>query len=189
MKPNSSKLSREDVLNALAAERDQNRSVLERYLREFPQFTLEITDLWREISRGELIPRHLSADENVAIDQAWEIYAASTSEATAKLLTALPVPKQRELAVQLEVPRQIIAAFRERKVIVSSIPRKFLSRLAEGLNASVEQVIAALSLPQLGSMRSHKSDEKPVESEPATFEQLLIEAQVPEAKRLELMAK
>ena len=63
-----------------------------------------------------------------------------------------------------------------------------MKRLADGLNASIEQVIAALSLPQMSTLRSHKSDEKPVPAEPATFEQLLIEAQVPEAKRAELLS-
>jgi len=175
-------------LNALIMEPTHNRSVLECYLTEYPQFATEITDLWREFTRAEKTPRALSETDKAAVDEAWGIYKSSTSEATATLLTSLPVPKQRELAIELNVPRQIIAAFRERKVIVSSVPRKFLKRLADGINASVEQVIAALSFPQVNCMRSHKSDEKPVTAEPATFEQLLIDARVPEDRRAELMS-
>src|SRR4051794_12219204 len=188
MKTNNSNPPCEDVLNAFSMEAIHNRSTLERYLTEYPQFATEISDLWREFSREVEKPRRLSDNEKSEVQEAWRIYSTSTSEATATLLTSLSVPKQRELSSRLEVPRQIIAAFRERKVIVSSIPRTFLNRLAEGLNASVEQVIAALSLPQVSALRSNKSDEKPISSEPTTFEKLLIEAQVSEAKRAELLA-
>ena len=188
MKPNIAKLSCEDVLQAFAIEQVQDRSILERYLREYPQYAIEITDLWREFSRPIEEPQVLSVEDQTAVEEAWRVYSSSTSAATLSLLSSLSVSKQRELAIYLEVPRQIIAAFRERKVIVSTIPRRFLKKLADGLNAPVDQVIAALSLPQMESLRSHKSDEKPVPVEPATFEQLLIEAQLSEAKRAELMA-
>src|SRR5882762_1966348 len=159
MNTNKSKLSREDVLSAFAMEAIQNRSTLERYLREYPQYAIEIADLWHELFRDMGKPVPLSAKDTASINEAWKIYASSTSAATATLLTSLSVPKLRELAIQLEVPRQIIAAFRERIVIVSSIPRTFLKRFAACLNTTVEEVIAALALAQGTCARSHKSDE------------------------------
>ena len=189
MNTNSSSFSCEDVLNAFAVEPTHDRATLERYLREYPQYAIELAHLSRELARKIEKPGPLSIEDRAAIDEAWKVYVSSTSAATATLLTSLSVPKLRELALRLEVPRQIIAAFRERKVIVSSIPRKFLKHLAAGLDTTVEQVIAALTLPQMTYARSHKSDEKPTSSGPATFEQLLIEAQVPEGKRAELMAE
>lgn len=61
-------------------------------------------------------------------------------------------------------------------------------RLADGLHTTVDAVKLSLTIPlQTTYARSYKSDEKPVEIEPATFEQLLIDAQVPAAKRAQLM--
>src|ERR1041384_7030817 len=115
MKTNNSKLSCEDVLNAFAIEPIHNRSTFERYLAEYQQFAVELADLWREFSHDPEKPRQLTTDERSVVAEGWRIYSSSTSEAAATLLTSLAVPKLRELAAQLEVPRQIIAAFRERK--------------------------------------------------------------------------
>jgi hypothetical protein len=190
MKPGTSQLSRDDVLNAFAVEPCHDRSTLERYLREFPQYALELAHLSHELSRTPVEPAPLSANDRAAIDEAWKQYSNSSSASSVSVFAAMSVPQLRDLANRLGVPRQIIAAFRERRVIVSSIPQRFLARVATGLNASVDQIKAALTLPPEASCAwSHKADEKPVAAPPATFEQLLIEAQVPSDKRAELMAE
>ena len=45
MRPN-----REDVLDALAMEQECDRETLERYLRDYPEFAVELIDLSRELS-------------------------------------------------------------------------------------------------------------------------------------------
>jgi hypothetical protein len=131
----------------------------------------------------------LSARDRGAIDEAWKFYSSSSVVVTVNIFAGLSVPQLRELAKALRVPRQIITAFRERRVIVSSIPRSFLARIATALNTTLEQVYAALSLPaDVACARSHKADEKPVSAGPVTFEQLLKDAQVSAEKRAELMA-
>ena len=190
MKPGTSTLSSEDVLNAFAVEPAHDRSTLERYLREFPQFAIELAHLSHELSRTAVKAPSLSANDKAKIDEAWKRYSSFSPPSAVNILAALSVPQLRELAIRLDVPRQIISAFREHRVVVSSIPQRFLSRFAAALDASVEQVTAVLRLPlEATCVRSHKSDEKPIMAAPATFEQLLIEAQVPEDKRAELMAK
>jgi hypothetical protein len=190
MKPGISQLSSEEVLNAFAVEPAHDRSTLERYLRQFPQYAVELAHLSHELSRAAVKAPPLSAKDRATIDEAWKQYSSSASASNANILADLSVPQLRELAIRLGVPRQIITAFREHRVLVSSIPQAFFSRFATALNASIEQIAAVLSLPlEVNCVRSHKSDEKPITAAPATFEQLLIEAQVPEDKRAELMAK
>jgi hypothetical protein len=189
MKPEISKLSSEDVLNAFAVESSHDRSTLERYLAEFPQYAVEIAHLSHELSRATATATRLSAKDRVAIDESWKQYSSSSSVLPVNIFAALSVPQLRDLASRLGVPRQIVTAFREHRVIVSSIPERFLARVATALDTSVDQITAALSLPlEAGCVRSHKADEKPIMAPPATFEQLLIDAKVPDQKRAELMA-
>jgi hypothetical protein len=163
---------------------------LERYLREYPQCALELAHLSHELSRTTIKAAQLSAKDRAAIDRAWKQYSSSVPVSTANIFTDLSVPQLRDLANYLGVPRQIITAFRERRVVVSSIPQRFLARVATALNTGVDQIMAALTLSiEANCVRSYKSDEKPVMVPPATFEQLLIEAQVPADKRAELMAE
>jgi len=56
----------------------------------------------------------------------------------------LSTPELRDVAKRLDVPRQVITAFRERRVILSTVPRRFLARLAEAVNSSIEILIEAL---------------------------------------------
>jgi hypothetical protein len=190
MKPGTSKLSSEDVLNAFAVEPSHDRSTLERYLREHPQYAVELAHLSHELSRAKVAATDLSEKDRLAIDEAWKQYSSSPTTSTANVFATLSVPQRRDLANLLGVPRQIITAFREHKVIVSSIPKRFLTRVAAALNTSVEQIRVALAAPmEVTCVRSYKSDEKPVEARVTSFERLLIEAQVPADKRAELMAE
>jgi hypothetical protein len=190
MKPGISNITSEAVLNAFAVEPLNDRSTLERYLRKFPQYAVELAQLSHELSSTVEQQAELSKEDRVAIDQAWKQYSSSSAWAVAKMFENLSVPQLRDLAKFLDVPRQIVTAFRERKVIVSSIPQGFLSRLAERLNTNVEEIkLALVAITDISYVRSHKADEKPMPSAPATFEQLLIDAQVPPEKRAKLVSE
>jgi hypothetical protein len=101
----------------------------------------------------------------------------------------LSVADLRELARRLDVPRQVVAAFRECRVIFATVPRGFLALLADSVNSSIDKLEDYFSNPQRIPARaqSYKSDLKPVAGEPVSFEKLLIDAGVPEMKRAELM--
>ncbi len=191
MKSLTPNISSEDVLNAFALEPTHDRATLESYLREYPQYAIELAHLSHELSRIITEPAELSAADRAHVDEAWREYVSSSSVSVADVFATLSVPQLRELASFLGVPRQIIAAFREHRVLVGSVPRRILSRVAEGLNTSVEQVKAALSLPPVEASyaRSHKSEEKPKAASPVSFEQLLIDAQVPADRRAELLSE
>ena len=179
----------EDVLNAFAVEPSHERHTLERYLRNYPQYAVELAHLSHALSRTTEAAVELTAKDRAAIDAAWKRHAEILSVSPVDLFASFSVPQLRDIANHLGVPRQIITALREHKVVVSSIPRRFLVRFAAAINKSVEEVSAALALSQdpRSCVRSHKADDKPKVVAPTTFEKLLIEADVPEDKRAKLM--
>ena len=84
----------------------------------------------------------------------------------------------------------MLIAFRNRRVILSTVPRAFLARLADLLSTAPEQVLRTLSLPpSLDPAHSYRSDQTPVASDAVSFEQTLIDAGVPEDRRAELMSE
>lgn len=119
-----------------------------------------------------------------------ELAAASGSPVPAiqDKLAALSVPQQREVASQLGVPRNVVTAFRERRVVPTTVPRPFLSRLASAIGMLADELLALLSVPPVPqAAHQHKTDEKPQAPTQATFEQLLIDGGVPQEKRAELL--
>lgn len=190
MSPAVGRPLREDVLDAFSVEPHPDRQTLERYLRAYPEYAEDLIDLSRELNRDlceDETP--LSAEDRALIDAAWRQYAEAAPKAIADPFAALSTDGLREVAHRLDVPRQVVAAFRERRVILATVPRPFLARLAEVVNSSIDNLEALWS--QLASTpalaRSYKADSKPIPVEPVSFERLLIDAGVPEEKRAKLM--
>jgi hypothetical protein len=190
MSPAVRQPSREDVLDAFAVEPNPGRKTLERYLRDYPSYASELVDLSRELS-GNICDYEvsLSAEDQALIESAWQRHVDAAPKVVSDPFAALSVTELRQVAKQLDVPRQIITAFRERRVIVSSVPRRFLGRLAEAVNSTADIVVATLTLqPGPALARTYKSDSKPAANAAVTFERLLIDAGVPEEKRALLMS-
>lgn len=189
MNHDSKPLAVDDVLWAFTVEPNHDKQTFENYLHEHPAYARELADLFHQLTRTDLKEQELTDKDRLRIEEAWKQYSGSSGASPENVFVNLSVPALRELAKFCDVPRQIISAFREQKVIFASIPKWFLGRLAEGLQTTVDQVKLSLTIPlQSGCVRSYKSDEKPIETEPATFEKLLIDAQVPAEKRAELMS-
>jgi hypothetical protein len=109
--------------------------------------------------------------------------------AIADPFASLSVDELRGVAKRLDVPRQVITAFRERKVEMSSVPRQFMTDFAAAMNTKLEQFVLFLSYPaQQRIIRSYKADEKPEVIERVLFEKILIDAGVPKEKRVTLLA-
>ena len=183
----------EEVLDAYAVEAVHDRATLESYLRDFPQFAEELVDLSREISRlAEYDESPLSATEEALIEKAWQNHARTVARLAGEVdpLANLSVPQLREVAHQLGVPRQVITAFRERRVKIESVPKSFLVALSRALGCTVDllsSVVSATSGP--GFSRSYKADIKPTAGEAISFEKLLIDAGMSETKRAQLLAE
>lgn len=171
------KFSLDQVLELFAMEPHADGKVLQRYLREYPEYTLQLVDLSQEIYRfctQDETP--LSVEDRIYIDSAWSRIQSAPSKVVTDPLANLSVPKLREIAEVLDVPRQVIMAFRERTVIVTSIPTRFLTRLADLVDSNFNILRDNLALSPQSLSRSYKADGKPAEAVQVTFEQLLRDA-------------
>lgn len=182
--------SLDDVLNAFAVERDQGGATLARYLKKFPEYADDIVDLSHELHRTVLEEgAALSLEDRARIEAAWQGHVNAAPAVVADPLAALSVAQVRDLATALGIPRQVLAAFREHRVVASSVPAGFLAKLAALIKASAEQLKEALTMPPtLSGARNYKADAPPEEGGPITFERLLVDAGVPEAKRALLIS-
>lgn len=183
--------SLEDVLSAFAVEDSSNTNVLAQYLKEYPEYAEDLVDLSREIHRPVLDDdAELSAQDRARIEAACQRYAKGAPTAVADPLAALSVAEIREVATTLGVKRQVLAVFREHRVIVDSVPRRFLARLAAAAKTTVEHLKNALSVPvTLSAARSYKADSRPEDGGPVTFERLLIDAGYSDEERSALMSE
>jgi len=180
--------SREDILDAFAMEADHGRATLERYLSSFPEFAVDLIDLSRELARSNLNDdAPLTSKDAARLDQLWRAHQAAAPKGPG-IMTA-SVEQLRVVAATLEVPRQVLAALREGKVILTTVPRPFLARLAEAMSQTLDQLEQDLSPPvRAGVLRSFKADQKPQATDAVSFEQILIDAGVDEAMRARLLA-
>jgi hypothetical protein len=183
--------SQEEVLSAFAVEPDAGRRTLERYLRAYPQYAEGLVELSRERwfmeGQGE---GPLSGADEARIEAALGVHRGDPPALPPDPLAALSVPELRQLAQRLAVPRQVITAFRERRVIAASVPRRFLADFADALRCPAEALLSALGGPPPSSQtRSYKSEVKPEADQPVTFERLLLDAGLSAEARAALLAE
>lgn len=177
MTAHAPKLSRDQVLESFAMEPDAGGQTLQRYLQEYPEYAALLVDLSQEIFRFNIQDESpLSVEDQMQIDSAWSRIQSAPSKAVADPFAELSIPKLREVAQALDVPRQVITAFRERTVIVATVPNRFLTRLAGLVGSSVQGLLDTLALPLQPMARSYKADNKPTKAVRVTFEQLLRDA-------------
>jgi hypothetical protein len=167
----------EDVLFAFSVEPRHDKSTLERYLRNYPQFVENLIDLSHELRMPGRSPSEVTENEGV-FQRAWnQIKAASP---TAKRDATNPFVQFQgvafvSLAKTLRVPRSLVIVFRDRLVELTSVPEVFLARLAKATGATVADIKRYLELPAVGATAvSYKSDQKPATAqEKVTFEALV----------------
>ncbi len=180
-----------DVLDVFAMEGDPSRSTLERYLSIYPEFATDLIDLSREMMRPETVDdMPLSTNDVTRIDDGWKAFIATQPAALTDPFAALTPMRSKEIAKELGVPRQVITAFRERRVQPLSVPKPFLVRFAAFLDKAVDELISVLSTGSAQPLaRSYMADGKPGNNKQVTFEQILIDSGIPDADRARLLAK
>jgi hypothetical protein len=173
------KPTREEVLDAFSVEKRADPETLEQYLRMYPDFAEDLIDLslqLNSVTTREDEP--LTSMEMAKIETAWSIYRSSVAPLRTDPFAALSVSDLRSAALNLGIPRQVLSAFREHRVLLSSVPKLFLSRLAATLNTSVETILALghASSSNLEISRAYKADSKPKIPEQISFVRLLTDA-------------
>jgi hypothetical protein len=185
-----------EILEEFALDAQDDSKALERYLQEYPDLATDLVDLARELMRPlPSNPAPLSASEEALVDVYWEHYVTGTRLAAEReaslpataVLRGRPVQDLRTISKNVGVPRQVISALREGRVIFASIPEHFLELLATAAAATTEALKIELrkSVPARAA-RSFKADSKIEAARQISLEQTLIDAGVSESdlKRL-----
>ncbi|MES9995737.1 hypothetical protein [Desulfovibrio aminophilus] len=183
--------TREEVLDAFSVEAHPDSATLEHYLNTYPEYAESLIDLSRELNRvvcQDEIP--LSMRDSALIDASWNSYISTESKPISDPFSIMSIEDERAVAKKLGVPRQVILAFRERQVHISSVPPRFIDHMARAMNTSSEILMARCAgLPSNHDVtRAYKAEVKPSATEQVSFERLLIDAGVPEDKRVELLS-
>lgn len=174
-----SPVTREDILGAFAMEFEPGTGILERYLSQYPEYSLQLVDLSRELSREFDDDRPLSADDLASVKAG--IRRLQERTATLQSLLEAPAKMFTNAAKALDLPIQAGLALRERRIDVSTIPSRIIEKLAQALKASVVVLHSYLALPpQVSQIRASKSSTKPTAAEKVSFERILRDAGVDE---------
>jgi len=188
----------DEVLESFALEAESDAAALARYLRDYPQYAVALVDLSHEMAQqvpDEIAP--LSPHDEAQIASAWSRFAASARSRAkaeqgqvASVFEGRSAAEMKTLASVLGVPRQVVAAVRDRRVLPDTIPKGFLTRMAAAIDARIEDLIASLSGARSVTLaQSYKADTKPVLSGQVSFEQILIDAGVAEEIRSTILAE
>ncbi|MGN5478209.1 hypothetical protein ACTMU2_18080 [Cupriavidus basilensis] len=182
-----SSATRDEVLRAFAMEFGESSATLKRYLTSFPQYAVDLVDLSRELSRGEVVDHELTAEDAVGVRLALERFRSKRPRNA-----DLPELQPKAFAVvvsTLNLPIQVVIAFRERRVDLASVPVGFRNALARALGTTRGILENFLALPpQVSPARASKSGVKPVAAEKVPFERVLTDAGLSPERISELMS-
>ena len=167
--------TREDVLNEFAMDFEAEAGVLQRYLSRYPEYSLQLVDLARELSREFDDESPLSADDLAAVDAGLQrLQKASIS---LQFLQAAPAQTFTNAAKKLGLPVQVGLALRECRIDPSTVPSWTLTKLAQALDTSVDVLVSHMALPpQTSQTRASKSSTKPMSAQKVSLERILKEA-------------
>jgi hypothetical protein len=174
----------EDVLFAFSVEPKHDRQTLENYLRRYPELAEELIDLSHEI---RLVAELGESEIEVAVDAPVTGVVEAVQRRPADLFNDIKGARFRELANSLNVPSSILVALRDRLVVPSSIPVRFLKSLSGALGASVDTVRAYLEQrPTVAPALSFKADQKPSVPAQITFSELVRNTRLTKSQEAEL---
>ncbi len=184
-----SNLSREDVLDAFALEADHGQATLERYLRDYPQYSEDLVGLSLEISQPlDFCTAPLDGESHAKINAVVRKFSEATRSTGSN--SNLLIEFKRLRSARGSIPIQVFSLLRDGQVKIATIPRAVLARIAELIDARVEALCEQLAQARtLGEpARSFKSEERPMSPEQISFEEALSDAGVSPEIRSEIMS-
>lgn len=187
-------IDKDAALDAFAAELVHDRNTLQRYVSEYPELAEELIDLAAEFRlSSEFADVQPDVISDPMLNTTWEIFLAAGTNPAATTTAVDPFAQFKgaafaSLARELDIPRSILTAIRDRLVVPASTPIGFLRRFAEATGNSVESVKAYLALDSKAPLGlTFKSDQKPSQQGQATFRQLVESTEMSKSQRLLLL--
>ena len=185
---------REAILYAFAIEPNHDRQTIERYLRQYPEFAEDLIDILSERRLSEVAG--VEGGEAIAdphCDEAWRELLRHTPriappQPRGNPFARFPGQSFAKLAEALNIPRSVLTALRDGLVKAQSIPDRFLERLANAMESSVDSIRSYFDNPEVSLLgRAFKSDSKPVHQGQVTFQELVQGTNMSDEQRKRLL--
>lgn len=183
-----------DVLDDFASEPVHDAATLRTYLERYREHAPAILDLSHELRLQRESERQPPAEaDEVWLEAAWRAFL---TEVFGNPVVSPPDPfaalasgRLAEIRRAMDIPNAVLSVFRDRCVLVATVPRAFLRRLAGQLSTTLDELIAHLMAPaRLAPGASFKADTGPqAAQEKMTFEAVLKDALVPAERRKALL--
>lgn len=184
---------REAILYAFAVEAKHDRTTFERYLRQYPELSQELTDLLSELRLDE-VGGSLAADTATRDwSVSWQRFRSCKPNPATIAVAVSPFERFRgaafvSLARTLNVSRSFLTAFRDGLVVASSIPDSFVSRFANATGLTAEAVRTFFSQPPTVLLgRQFKANNTPAHQGQKTFEELVRASDMTEEQQRTLL--
>lgn len=163
------------VLRAFAMDFEPGAGVLQRYIAQYPEHSIALIDLSRELTRefDDDLPPGAAEFDLVAAGMA----RLRENTITLEALQAAPAKVFTEAFELLALPMQVGLAFRERRIAVATLPQRLAAKVAEALKTSTETLLSYLVLPAMApAARARKSTVRPTAPEKVSLERVLRDA-------------
>ncbi len=182
----------DDILYAFAVEPDHGPGTLRSYMERHPELAHELLDLAHELRlvQVDLEAPDPTPDDPAKADAAWERFMACSpgQQGTEEVFTRLQGKALAKLAADLEVPRTILAAVRDRLVAPSTYPRHFLRQLAEKMGVALAALHGYVRMPPaVPAQAAFKAASKPSAQQQVSFAQLVADTEMPVARKEALL--
>lgn len=183
----------ESVLMAFSMESSHGREMLERYISEYPQHAIALIDCSIDLLQqqpAEDVSATVVPDS--AVDKAWQRFELAVQQPAAEV--ANPFAKLnstgfKSLARSLNVSNLFLMRVRDRAISASTIPARFVEKLASELGATAQTLRAYLQgLPGMVSGHAFRSNVKPSVGEQITFDQAIATSQLTPEQQATLKA-
>jgi hypothetical protein len=169
-------LSLMEVLDAFAVEPAHDRTTLERYLRDYPQYASPLCQLSFELNRTDLAEAMLKAADEDLVSRAWSRRVSTYGARAVNPLAGLSPAERGSLARDLGIKLQVMSMFREARIALETVPAGFMRRFAERLHTSVDTLLGGLAVPAPATAQAFKADERPATEHGIIFERALRES-------------
>lgn len=183
----------ESVLMAFSMEPRHGRETLERYIREYPQHATALIDCSIDLLHeppADDAPATVVSDS--AVDKAWQRFERAVQQPDAEVanpFAKLNTSSFKSLARSLDVSNLFLMRVRDRAISATTIPARFVEKLASELGSTAQAVGAYLQGPP-GMVSGHafRSSMKPSVGEQITFDRAVATSQLTPEQQATLKA-
>lgn len=175
--------SEEEVLLAFFVEPTHDRKTLEQYLTDFPEHAKALINCSIELMVDEA--RNVKAVETSegTVDRAWQRFQSVVNQpgeaSVHNPFATLNPTAFKSLAKKLDINNLLLIRLRDRAIVATTIPLRFVQRLGAELGTTTDALMDFLrSPPTIVSGHSFRSTIKPAVTKQISFENAVETSQL-----------